>query len=188
MAPPYTPATMRPDLRPPTPRFRPPLARAVLATALLLAAAVPVAAQGPRAGEGVRAGLTFGGISTVGVTVEYFRDSRSMELAVGTWTFRDLSAALAFKQYFGAAALKPYVGAGLWLVGAAPTNEAERIGLAGVLHFPVGVDWRVVDDHYAGLAVNVNRGLFVRRSDPEDDLPLNDRLIPLPGAYYRWGR
>ena len=64
----------------------------------------------------------------------------------------------------------------------------ERVGLAAVLTLPVGVDWRVVSRHYAGLAINVNRGLWVRRTDPRDDLPLNDRLVPLPGAYYRWSR
>ena len=38
------------------------------------------------------------------------------------------------------------------------------------------------------MTFNVNRALAVRRTDPADDLPLNGRLIPLPGVYYRWKR
>jgi hypothetical protein len=32
----------------------------------------------------------------------------------------------------------------------------------------------------------LNRGLAVRRSDPQDDLPMNKRLVPLPEVYYRF--
>jgi hypothetical protein len=57
-----------------------------------------------------------------------------------------------------------------------------------VLHAPVGLDWQAFDGHFLGAAMNVNRALWVRRTDPADDLPLNRRLVPLPGVYYRWGR
>jgi hypothetical protein len=80
------------------------------------------------------------------------------------------------------------VGGGLWLVGAAPVQEEEQFGLAVVLRAPVGVDWRAVGEHYVGASINVNRALWARRTDPEDDLPLNRRLVPLPGVYYRWSR
>ena len=53
---------------------------------------------------------------------------------------------------------------------------------------PIGVDWSVADQHAAGLIMNVNRGLWVKRSDPGDDLPLNRRLVPLPEVYYRFTR
>jgi hypothetical protein len=28
--------------------------------------------------------------------------------------------------------------------------------------------------------------VWVRRTDPEDDTPLNRRLVPIPGISYRW--
>jgi len=51
----------------------------------------------------------------------------------------------------------------------------------------VGVDWMMFEDHALGAALNINRALWVRRTDPEDDLPLEGRLVPLPGLYYRFG-
>jgi len=42
-----------------------------------------------------------------------------------------------------------------------------------------------VGHHAFGVGVNLNRALLVRRTNPEDELPLNGRLVPLPGAYYR---
>lgn len=156
--------------------------------ACLFALALPfgAAAQGTGTGSGVRVGFTFGGISTVGFSVEYFHDQHSIDLTVGTWGFRDVSAAVAFREYFGAGSLHPFVGGGLWLVLARPPGE--RFGTAAVLHAPVGVDWRATGRHYLGAVINVNRALWVRRTDPEDDLPLNKRLVPLPGVYYRWSR
>jgi hypothetical protein len=32
----------------------------------------------------------------------------------------------------------------------------------------------------------VNRALAVRRTDPDDDLPPNGRIVPLPEVYYRF--
>ncbi len=155
------------------------------ALAALLATA-PLAAQEIGSGEGARFGISFGGISTIGFTAEYFRGHRSVEITVGTWSFRDLSLAVAVKEYLGAGSLHPFVGGGLWLVGAMP--KGERLGLAAVLQAPIGVDWRVVDHHALGFVVDVNRALAVRRTDPLDKLPLNRRLVPLPGVYYRWTR
>ena len=154
------------------------------ALALLCCAWTPGSyAQSPEAGEGVRFGVSVGGISTVSLTVELFKDSRSMDFSVGTWSFRDLSVSMVAKQYFGAAPARPVVGAGLWAVIASPD---ERTGLAVVLRVPVGVDWEVADRHALGAFLNVNRGLWVRRSDPSDDVPLNRRLVPLPELYYRY--
>lgn len=160
---------------------------AIILAATLLA---PTAASAQGAGndDGVRVGVTFGGISTVGFVVEYFDGSRSLELGVGTWSFRDVSASLVVKEYFGAGALRPFLGAGLWLVGSAPLRDGERIGLAAIVHAPIGVDWRAGGDHYVGASLNVNRALWVRRTDPDDDFPPTRRLVPLPGVYYRWSR
>jgi len=177
---PYTPA---PSLT----RTGPSLNRiGVAALAALLATTAPLAGQGPDAGHGTRFGVSFGGISTIGLLVEVFDDSRSVEIAVGTWSFRDLSVSAVAKQYFGAGAAQPYVGAGLWTVLSFPPEE--RTGVALVLRAPIGVDWGVADDHSLGAALNVNRALAVRRSDPDDDAPLEGRLVPLPEVWYRFTR
>jgi hypothetical protein len=194
---PYTPAPMNRTLAfpgPVAPRAR--LTRFVARPAVfgglvaVLALVTPhptaLAAQEIGYGEGVRFGITAGGISTIGFAVEFFENHHSLDITVGTWSFRDLSVSVVGKEYFGAGALHPYVGGGLWIVAAAPRDE--RPGFAAVLRAPVGVDWRVAGRHSLGLAINVNRALGVRRTDPEDNLPLNKRLVPLPGVYYRWTR
>jgi hypothetical protein len=158
----------------------------VLALLLALASASPAGAQGSGAGDGVRLGISFGGISTVGLVVELFDDTHAVEVALGTWSFRDLSVSAVYKEYFGGSRARPFVGAGLWVVAAWPAETGERAGLALVLRAPIGVDWSFVDDHALGLALNVNRGLAVRRSDPLDDLPMNQRFVPLPEVYYRF--
>ncbi len=155
----------------------------MVALLALAAHALPAAAQGSRAGDGVRLGVSFGGISTVGVVVEVFRDTHAVELALGTWAFRDVSLSTVYKEYFFGSRLRPYVGGGFWVVAAFPPGE--RAGLALVLRAPVGVDWRFIDDHSIGAALNLNRALGVRRTDPDDDRPLNNRLVPLPELYYR---
>lgn len=152
--------------------------------ALLLLSVAPCSAQSPGAGDGVRVGLSVGGISTVALNVELFRNSHGVDFALGTWSFRDLSASVVAKQYFGAGSARPVVGAGLWMV--ASWARDERTGLALVLRAPVGVDWAIDGPHAMGVFLNVNRGLAVRRSDPEDDLPMNRRLVPLPELYYRY--
>jgi hypothetical protein len=160
-----------------------------LALALLLASsavvldALPVAGQ-TRLAEATRIGITFGGISTVGVTFEIFDGRQSLDLTVGTWSFRDLSVAAVVRNYFGSGDLLPFVGGGLWFATGRPSGE--RTGFALVLHAPVGIDWEAANRHSVGLALNLNRALWVRRSDPTDDQPSNGRVVPLPGLYYRW--
>jgi hypothetical protein len=161
-------------------------ARALFVTALLFLSATTVAAQGSNAGDGLRVGISAGGISTVSLTVELFRDTHAVELGIGTWSFHDLSISTVYKEYFGGHRLRPFAGAGLWAVVAAPALEGERTGVALVLRAPIGVDWSFVDDHAVGAVLNLNRGLAVRRSDPQDDLPMNKRLVPLPEVYYRF--
>lgn len=130
--------------------------------------------------------MTVGGISTVGLTAEFFRNSRSIDITLGTWAFRDVSLSVVGKQYLGGRDLRPFAGAGLWLVVAKPSDA--RTGLGLVARVPIGVDWRVGGSHSVGGAVSLNRALAVRRPDPEDELPLTGRLVPLPGLYYRWTR
>ncbi|MDZ7779109.1 MAG: hypothetical protein U5R14_04110 [Gemmatimonadota bacterium] len=156
-----------------------------LSLLLLLPAVAPtvLAAQGSNAGTGWRVGITFGGISTVGVTFEAFRDSRSIDVTLGTFSFRDVGVSVVGKQYVGGRAARPFVGIGLWGVLAA---SDEGTGLALVARMPIGVDWTVHGRHSAGASVALNRALAVRRPDPTDERPLNERLVPLPGIYYRW--
>ncbi|MDH3270442.1 MAG: hypothetical protein OEN56_03875 [Gemmatimonadota bacterium] len=155
-----------------------------LGAPVLLGVPASAAAQAPGAGDGVRFGVSFGGISTVALTVELFRDSRSLDIGLGTWSFRDLSLSVVAKHYFGAGAARPVMGAGLWTVTS--WSGEERPGFAVVFRAPVGVEWVIDGPHAVGALLNVNRGLWVRRSDPEDDLPLNRRLVPLPEVYYRY--
>jgi hypothetical protein len=157
-----------------------PVRSLLVASLVTAAAAVPLCAQGSQAGKGMRVGVSFGGISTFGVTAEYFDGNESLDLTVGTWSFRDLSVAVVARHYFGGGEALPFVGGGLWLVTAWP--EDGRTGFATVLHAPVGVDLQPGRRHAVGLALNVNRALWVRRTDPDDDLPLNRRLVPLPGV------
>lgn len=159
---------------------------AVTALLALLVLVPGSRAQGPDAGDGVRFGLSVGGISTISVSVELVRDSRGLDVQLGTWSFRDLSLSVVGKQYFGAGSAKPVLGAGLWTV--ASWSGSERTGLAVVLRAPVGVDWAIDGPHAMGAFLNVNRGLWVRRSDPADDIPINRRLVPLPELYYRYAR
>ncbi|HSW28019.1 MAG TPA: hypothetical protein VLH75_00880 [Longimicrobiales bacterium] len=168
------------------PRTAPGLRAVATLLALFSGVAAPLAAQGTGTGSAVRVGVGFGGISTVGLTVEYVHEHSALELTLGTWSFRDLSVSVVGKQYLGAGDLLPFVGGGLWLVAARPPGE--RTGVAAVLQAPVGVDWQAADGSYVGVTLNVNRALAVRRTDPQDELPLNRRLVPLPGVYYRWKR
>jgi len=137
------------------------------------------AREGP---EGLRLGLTLGGISLVGFAVEYVWGDRSLDITFGTWSFRDLSVSVVAKQYLGPGRTRPFVGLGLWAVG----TRANRTGAALVLHAPIGIDCEGADQHHLGMAMNINRALLVRRSDPSDQRGTNNRLIPLPGFYYRW--
>ena len=157
-----------------------------ITTLAFVSLALPLSAQGSDAGDGVRFGISFGGISTVGLGVELFRDTHAVDLALGTWSFRDVAVSAVLKEYIGGSALRPFVGIGLWSVVASPPGE--RTGVALVLRAPVGLDWSFVDDHSVGAVLNLNRALWVRRTDPEDDLPLRGRIVPLPEVYYRLTR
>ena len=178
---------------------------------LILVLFVVLAGVSPKlssAQDGLRIGLTVGGVSKVGVVLERFLNgNQSLELTVGTWSFKEISTSLVIKRYFLSNDLDsgwyenpihPFIGAGLWVVGAKP--PAERLGLALSAIVPIGIDWSFpfdadpscnnrscpVGHHALGVSVNLNRALLVRRSNPEDQLPLNGRLVPLPGAYYRF--
>ena len=96
------------------------LLRACLTGFLLLVSLRPLAAQEART---VRLGISAGGMSTLGLLVEYVDGHGSTEFSIGTWSFRDLSVSLVRRQYFGVSALRPVVGIGLWGILATPEGE-----------------------------------------------------------------
>jgi len=169
--------------------------RAFLLSSIFLGAAVlhPLAPAGPRllgqAGpEEVRIGLSLGGISFVGLIMEYRWGDRSLEANIGTWSFRDLAVSLVGKQYFGPGDFRPFAGLGIWAVGAPYHDRGEQAGMAVMLRAPVGVDWNPDAGHYLGAHLSLNRALWIRRQDPRDEHPPSTRIIPLPGFYYLWNR
>jgi len=135
--------------------------------------------------EGLRVGLSFGGTSFVGVVVDYLDATGSTELTLGTFSFRDLSVSVVRRQRLGGGDFRPTVGLGLWAVTALPGDD-EQTGLALIARAPIGIDWNVSGRHYLTLDANLNRVLYVRRMDPEDDTPPASRIIPLPGMAWRW--
>lgn len=162
---------------------------AVLAIALTLAPADAHAQRpGSGAGDGVRFGVSVGGISTVSLTAEFYRNTRSVEVSVGTWSFSSVSFSSVVRQYFLDSRVRPVVGAGFLVVrqGRQPGDTRSSWALIG--RVPIGVDWSMTDSHAVGLFGNVNRGLWVRRGDPADDVPMVGRLVPLPELYYRYAR
>lgn len=159
---------------------------------ILFALLVPASAQarslGPSGPEELRVGISFGGISFIGLIMEYRWGDRAVDLTVGTWTFQDISISVVGKQYFGPGDFRPFSGLGLWAVFAPGSGLGEQHSFALVARAPVGVDWNLDADHHLGAALSLNKALWIRRKDPLDDTPPSDRLIPLPGFYYRWKR
>jgi hypothetical protein len=164
--------------------------RAVVpATALALALLLPAPASGQRSLDGIRLGLAFGGTGFIAASFEFFNNDRALDLTVGTWGFQDLSLSLVAKEVLGASAFRPTAGVGLWVVWSSPPPEnpdATRSGITVLARAPIGVDWNVQGRHYLEAHINVSRALWIRRTVPGDDRPLNRRLVPLPGLVYRW--
>jgi len=138
--------------------------------------------------EELRIGVSFGGISFMGFLVEYRWGRRSVEMNIGTWSFRDLSISIVGKQYFGPGDFRPFSGIGLWTVIAPTHGPGEQTAAALLIRAPVGVEFNVDADHHLGGHISLNRALWIRRRDPRDELPPSDRLVPLPGFFYLWKR
>lgn len=150
-------------------------------TALTLLASAPLRAQD---GADFRVGISVGGVSTVGLVFESEQSWGSLELILGTWSFRDVSVSTVYKRYFGGGAIKGAAGLGFWTVVAFPSDE--RTGLAFVARAPVGLQWEAQTDHFLNLELGLSRAIAIRRTDPDDEMPPNHRIVPLPGASYRW--
>lgn len=129
-------------------------------------------------------GIALGGISTVSLVMEQEWDWGSFELMLGSLTFRDLSISLVHKQRIGGGPVYGVVGAGLWSVVAFPPEG--RTGFALAARVPVGLEWDPRDDQRFNMEVGFLRALYIRRPDPEDDLPPSNRIVPLPGFSYRF--
>jgi hypothetical protein len=137
----------------------------------------------PAAGT-LRVGVSLGGTGFLGITTEFQRGSHAVELTLGTISFREIAVALAAKRYFSGNQLRPAVGLGLWSLTAWTEDGSGSIL---ILRAPLAVDWNVAGGHSAGLEVALNRALAVNRLDPEDDTPPSSSIVPIPGAYYRFG-
>ena len=131
-----------------------------------------------------RFGISVGGVSTVGLILERVGDWGRVEILLGTWGFRDISLSTVYKNTIGGGDFRAVAGLGLWTVVAFPADE--RTGVALVARAPLGFEWQFQDDHFLGAEVSLNRALAIRRTDPEDLTPPAQRIIPLPGASYRW--
>jgi hypothetical protein len=75
---------------------------------------------------------------------------------------------------------------GLWGIAGWTGQEGEQTGKALILRVPVGGDWNFTGRHHLGGSLAVNEGLWIDRSDPEDDTPVSRRPVPLPGLFYRF--
>lgn len=168
-------------------RSTPPYGRPAPAVTALLLAALLAATPGrgtAQEGDRLRVGIALGGVSTIGLVLEQVHDWGSFELIVGTWSFRDLSVSLVHRQRIGGGDTRAVAGLGLWGVLSFPPEG--QTGFALLARAPVGLEWQATDLHYLTAEIGLNRALTIRRTDPEDETPLNRRVVPLPGASWRW--
>lgn len=158
----------------------------MLALLALAAGASEAAAQSddrPPSGT-LRVGLTFGSVGFLGVTTEYQFHDYSVELTLGTISFREIAVSLAGKRYFSDGRLRPAIGLGLWSLSAWTEDGS---GSVLILRLPLAADWNWAGGHATGVEVTFNRALAVNRLDPEDETPPNTSIVPFPGLYYRFG-
>ena len=146
----------------------------------------PLAAQATANDMRIRIGVTAGGIGSIGASVEFLWGSRSVDVNLATFSFREVSLAVTGKQYFGGGDLRPFVGVGLWGIAGSTGQEGEQTGKALILRVPLGGDWNFTGRHHLGGSLAVNEGLWIDRADPEDDTPVSRRPVPLPGVFYRF--
>lgn len=132
----------------------------------------------------LRLGFTYGSLARFGLSVEYLWNQTGAEVIIGTRQFSDFEVSVMGKQYLGEGPVKGYVGLGLSNV-----TEWSQGGVAsGVLiRAPIGVEFRTFDANWLGLDISAHRALAVKRADPEDHRPPRTFIVPLPGAYWKYG-
>jgi hypothetical protein len=162
---------------------RPPRFLPLLLLAATLLAALPGRALSQDSGR-FYVGVGLGGISTVTLILEQEWDWGSVELMLGTITFRDISVSLVHKQRPGGGPVRGVVGAGLWGILAFPPDSPAGFALAA--RVPVGMTWDPLPDQRFTAEVALNRVLYILRPDRSDELPPANRIVPLPGVSYRW--
>lgn len=158
----------------------------VIRTALMAWAGAACLAGAASAQEAdfLRIGFTYGSLARFGVSVEYLWDQTGAEVIIGTRHFNDFEISAMAKQYLGEGPVKAYVGFGLSNV----TEWDEGNAATGLLlRAPIGVEFRTFDANWLGLDISAHRALAVKRADPEDKRPPRTFIIPLPGAYWKYG-
>ncbi|MCE2398076.1 MAG: hypothetical protein J4F34_03365 [Gemmatimonadetes bacterium] len=152
------------------------LAAVVVGTVLaLLAAPESVSSQ-------YRFGLSIGGASMIAAVVERRWDERGVEMQLGSWGTRDLSLSVSAKQYFGARAVRPFAGAGLW-IAVARTDAGTGLGL--VARAAAGAERSFASRHAPALTIYLNRALAVKRPSDRYSRPVRKGLVPIPELSYR---
>lgn len=135
--------------------------------------------------EFLRIGFTYGSLARFGLSLEYLWDQTGAEVIVGTRHFNDVEISAMAKQYLGEGPVKAYVGFGLSNVTEWGHQGGVATGL--LLRVPVGAEFRTFDANWLGLDISAHRALAVKRADPEDHRPPRTFIIPLPGAYWKYG-
>ena len=157
-----------------------------LSSSLAALLVAPLAAQATSDDMRLRVGITALGVGSVGASVEFLWGSRSIDVNLGTLSFKEVSLGVTGKQYFGSGDLRPFLGVGLLGIAGSTGLEGEQTGKVLLLRLPVGGDWNFTGRHYFGGSIAVNVGLWIDRADPEDDRPVERRPVPFPGLYYRF--
>jgi len=140
-------------------------------------------AEAQRRSDEFRVGVTLGSTAFLGLSLEYIWDQTGVELNLGTWALRDISVAVSGKQYIGQGTIRGFVGLGIWNVTA---WQEEGLGSGLILRAPVGFELEALDNTAIGAELNLSKALWIKRADPEDDTPPQDRIVPLPGFYAKW--
>lgn len=130
-----------------------------------------------------RFGVSMGGASVIAAVVERRWDERGVEVQLGSWGTRDLSLSVSAKRYFGARAVRPFAGAGLW-VAVARTDAGTGLGL--VARAAAGAERSFVSRHAPALTIYLNRALAVKRPGNRYARPVRRGLVPIPELSYRF--
>ena len=153
-----------------------------LATAVV-GATVAISVVPGRVSSQYRFGVSMGGASAIAAVVERRWDERSVEMQFGSWGTRDLSLSMSAKQYFGARAVRPFAGAGLW-IAVARTDAGTGLGL--VARAAAGAERSFANRHAPALTIYLNRALAVKRPSNRYSRPVRRGLVPIPELSYRF--